>query len=176
MITALATDPPADRSEIERLLENARQAEAEQSLTKDRLDSAQSDFEATRQSAYQARSDYTDARRQFILQELHSHTLAMCADCKRLRTEGQVRTVYRMGFVTKSDCSYSQWCEPYQHEHPVCLHCIAEMTFATHVVHGYTVGYELHEFDQEVHDRWITYGSDNLDAAARALKLNLPPL
>lgn len=140
------------------------------------LSEAEARVKTTRGKLYALRSAYQQKRREFIFGTLENYQRAMCAYCKKIRPQDQMRTSCEMGYYMDSDCRYNRWNVGYKNFFPVCMLCVGGMEFHTREEEGYTVGKELLQFDPEIHKKWITWGSDNLEAAARALHIELPAI
>lgn len=146
----------------------------ELTLAEKTKDEANALFEKARHTRYKTHQEYHKLRRNHIQVLLERYEKALCTYCKQLRPMGRMHTSREFGFYWDSDCRYNRWRTPYDRRFSICERCIPTQAYTTREEDGYSVGKELLEFDQEAYLRWLTYGSENLEIAAKALNLPSP--
>jgi hypothetical protein len=137
---------------------------------------AQAALKKAQSERYAARRAYQEARRNYIQDCLEKYQKVLCAYCKQLRRLDRMHSSREFGFYWDSDCRYNQWRTPYDRRFAICERCVPTQSYSTREEDGYAVGKELVDFDHEAYMRWLTYGDENLEIAAKALDISFPPL
>lgn len=140
------------------------------------FDEAESTLKESRHVLYALQSTYREERRAYISKIMQEYSRSLCAYCGLIRPTEQMRTCRESGSYMETDCRYNRWEQKYENFFPICQSCVTTMTFSTDTANGSHSAKELIQFDLRRYESWFTWGSERIEAAAKALKLSLPDI
>lgn len=140
------------------------------------IDALKAGRSSARSRNIKATAEYYNSRAAYILELLTELGKAYCSCCKRVRPVSQMRIMRESGNQWKSDCSYDQWYEYWEHDSVLCIQCANTIEFTTSIHEGRKVGRELLRFDRAIHDAALSRDFETHDEIDKAMKLGLPAL